>query len=212
MSSARVFGKSDAFSSTILKHLKQSLVSVYGIAKADRIYEIASAVLKRELDTMDDRGRKAVRYHLIKNILPGFAYYKALLESGINLTEAIDLVCNEINRTAARTGKHMNRFGKLPFAYSVLRLFIRPIMKYGFPKEGWTIIWKEYSRKRISFDVTSCLYYEELKKRKVVELCPAFCKIDHVYYDPLSPKILFMREGTMAQPGNKVCDFCFEMR
>jgi hypothetical protein len=82
-------------------------------------------------------------------------------------------------------------------------------MKYGFPKEGWTIIWKENNSKRISFDMTSCLYCEELTKRNAIELCAAFCESDHKSYDPMSPEIVFKRSGTLAN-GNKVCDFCFE--
>jgi hypothetical protein len=210
MSSATGPGKRDILTGTILKNLSQSLVSVYGDEKADRIYGITYATLKTELDTMDDRENKAVSYHLSKYILPGFACYRALLESGIDINEAYDFVGNKLNKTAASTGKFMKWFGKLPFAYNVLKFLIKPVSKYIFPKEGWTIIWKECSRKRVSFDVTSCLYYEELKNRKANELCLVFCKIDHVYFDPLSPKILFKRAGTLVQPGNKVCDFCFE--
>jgi hypothetical protein len=159
---------------------------------------------------MDDRGKKVVRKHLSSFILPGFASYKALKESGINSDEAYDFVRKELNKAASREGKFMNKFQSFPFAYGILRLVIKPIIKFGFPKEGWTVIWKENSSKRISFDMISCLYCEELKIRNASELCPAFCETDHVSYDPLSPKIVFKRSCTLAQPGKKVCDFCFE--
>lgn len=47
------------------------------------------------------------------------------------------------------------------------------------------------------------------KNKSAFELCPAFCDSDHISYDPLAPKIVFKRSGTIAY-GNKVCDFCFE--
>jgi hypothetical protein len=159
---------------------------------------------------MNDRGNNVVRKHLSYFILPGFAIYKGLIESGINSDETFDYVRNELNKIAACEGKLMKKFQNFPFAFEILRLVHKPIIKYGFPKEGWTVIWKENSSKRISFDMTSCLYCEELKNRDAFELCPAFCAIDHVSYDPLSPKIVFKRSGTLAQSGKSVCDFCFE--
>ncbi len=104
---------------------------------------------------MDDRGNKAIRKHMRAFILPGFACYKALKESGIDSDEAFGFVSNELNNTAEHTGKFMHNFQHFPFAYSLLRLFVKPMIKYGFPKEGWTVNWKENSRKRISFDMTS---------------------------------------------------------
>jgi hypothetical protein len=198
-----------AFSKTVLKNMELSLASAYGEERAAEIFEQASSILNDELISMDDRGNKAVRKHLCDFILPGFAYYKALQETGFHAEEAFGFVSNEIYKTAEEMGNSMKKFKNLPFAFGLMRLFARPVMKYGFPKEGWTIIWKENNGKRISFDITSCLYCEELKKRNAFELCIAFCESDHLTYDPLSPKIVFKRSGTMAY-GNKVCDFCFK--
>lgn len=158
---------------------------------------------------MDDKGNKTVGKHISTFILPGFACYKALLETGINIDEAIDFVSKELNKAAEGMGKFMGKFRNFPFAFRLVKLIAKPMIKYGFPKEGWTVIWKEYSSNSVSFDMTSCLYFEELKKRNAAELCPAFCESDHVSYDPLSPEIVFQRAGTLAY-GNKVCDFCFE--
>ena len=202
MTSTTKSGINGAFSKTFLKNLDQSLASAYGSEKATLIFERASVILNNELNRMDDRGNKAVRKHISAFILPGFACYKALKESGINSDEAFDFTRKELNKTAAREGKFMNKFQNFPFAFGLLRLFVKPIIKYGFPKEGWTVIWKENSSKRISFDMTSCLYCEELNKRNAFELCPAFCESDHISYDPLSPKIVFKRSGTISY-GNR---------
>ena len=196
-------------SKTFLKNLEQSLVPVYGKEKATLISDKASSILNSELCNMDDRGNKAIRKHLIDFILPGFAYYKALKESGINPDEAFAFVSKELYKISERSGNFMRKFKNFPLAYGILKLFIKPIMKYGFPKEGWNVVWRENSSKRISFAMNSCLYCEELKRRNALELCPAFCESDHIAYDPLSPVIMFKRTGTLAL-GNKVCDFCFE--
>ena len=203
------FEKKSAFSKTVFKNLKPSLALAYGSEKSVLIFERASSILNYELIHMDDRGNKAVRKHLCNFILPGFVCYKALKETGIHAEEAFDFVAKEVYKTAEVMGNSMKKFKNIPFAYGLIRLFIKPILKNGFPKEGWTITWKENNSKRISFDMTSCLYYEELKKRNALELCQAFCESDHISYDPLFPTIVFKRSGTMAY-GNKVCDFCFE--
>lgn len=202
--------KKGVFSKTAFKYLEQSLISAYGKEKATLIFDIATSILFNELNNMDDRGSKVIRKHISAFILPGFASYKALKQFGINSDEAYDFVSKELNKTASREGEFMSKFQNFPFAFGLMRLFVKPIIKYGFPKKGWTVIWKENSSKRISFDMTSCLYCEELKNRNALELCSAFCETDHVSYDPLSPKIVFKRAGTMVQPGKKVCDFCFE--
>jgi hypothetical protein len=201
--------KESAFSKTVLKNLKPSLASAYGSEKTAVIFEKASSILNDELMHMDDRGNKVIRKHLSNFILPVFASYKSLKINGIHTEEAFEFVSKELDKTSEEMGITMKEFKKLPFAYGLMRLFAKPIMKYGFPKKGWTITWKENNSKRISFDMTSCLYFEELKKRNALELCAAFCESDHVSFDPLSPEILFKRSGTMAY-GNKVCDFRFE--
>jgi len=202
-------GRKTVFSKTVINNLEHSLTSVYGYEKAALIFDRAASILNNELNTMDDRENKVVRKHITAFILPGFACYKALKDSGIHSDEAFDFVRKELHKTASREGEFMHKFQKLPFAYGILRLVVKPIIKYGFPKAGWAFTWKENSSKRIAFDMTSCLYCEELKNRNAVELCPAFCETDHIAYDPLSPKIVFKRTDTLARSG-KVCDFCFE--
>lgn len=201
--------KKSVFYKTALSNLEQSLASTYGNEKAIVISKRASTILINERNLMDDRGNKTIRKHLNNFILPGFACYKSLQESGITPEDAYDFVNKELNKTTEPTGNFMRKFKHFPFAYGLIRLLIKPIVKYGFPKEGWKVIWKENSGKKIAFDMTSCLYCEELKKRNAIELCPVYCESDHVSYDPLSPEILFKRSGKIAL-GSNVCDFCFE--
>jgi hypothetical protein len=201
--------RKSVFSKTVLKNLEQSLPSIYGREKATLIFERATSILNNELNNVNDKGNKVIRKHIRAFILPGYACYKALTELGMNSEDAFDFVSKELNKTAGRMGNFMKIFKNVPFAFGLMRLFVKPMITYGFPKEGWTVTWKENSNKRISFDMSSCLYCEELRKRNTSELCPAFCESDHVSYDPLSPKIVFKRAGNLAH-GNRACDFCFE--
>ena len=128
--------RESAFSKTVLINLESSLSSAFGSEKAEVIFEKVSSILNDELINMDDRGNKAVRKHLSDFILPGFACYKALKETGIHAEEAFEFVSKEIYKTAEEMGNTMKKFKNIPLAYGLIRLFARPIMKYGFPKEG----------------------------------------------------------------------------
>lgn len=199
---------SDVFKKTRLPNLMDTLIVLFGEIKGRFYYNSAVTVLENELENIDDRGNKAVGKHLRTSILPGYACYRALIECGLSSEVAYAVVEEEIAKSAARMRKISEILRELPFAYSLFKLVMKPIMNRGYPKEGWTTIWKEYSRDRIYFHITSCLYCEELSKRDALALCPAFCNSDHVAYDPLAPRVIFQRKWTLAA-GNELCDFCF---
>lgn len=77
-------------------------------------------------------------------------------------------------------------------------------MKIAYPKEGWEVHKKENNNKQFSFNITSCLYCEELKKRNAIALCRAFCQTDHAAYDSFSPAVVFKRKDTLAKNGKKM--------
>lgn len=189
--------------------LEKSLILDFGAEKAAIIFGNASLILRRELETINDRGRKAVRKHLSENILPGYACFKALLNAGLDSESAVAYVGMILTIKAQRVGLAMGKVGKLPFAYTLFRCVIKPMMKKDYPKEGWTIHWIENSKNKVAFDMKSCLYLEELTARNAAELCTVYCQSDHTAYNPLAPGVVFKRTGTLAM-GSQVCDFRFE--
>jgi hypothetical protein len=199
----------DVFKKTRLSNIQETLVILFGEIRGRHYFGKAEAILENELKNVDDRGSKAIGRHLRTSILPGYACYRALVECGVYWEVAYAVVEEEISAAALRMGTISELLRSLPFAYPLFKLLIKPALKRGYPKEGWTIKWRECSGKRIYFHITSCLYCEELLKRDALELCPAFCHSDHVAYDPLAPRILFRRKWTLAA-GNEICDFCFK--
>lgn len=197
------------FKKTRLCNIQKTLVILFGEIRGRHYFGKAEEILESELKNVDDRGSKVIGRHLRTSILPGYACYRALVECGVYWEVAYAVVEEEIATASLRMGTISELLRELSFAYPLFKLLIKPIMKRGYPKEGWTINWKECSRDRIYFHITSCLYCEELLKRDALELCPAFCNSDHVAYDPLTPRILFRRKWTLAA-GNELCDFCFK--
>lgn len=201
--------KKTVYSDTRLADFEPLLRLQFSADMAPDIYQDACAILREELQTMNDRGNRVIRRHLSRNILPGFACYKALVKRGIPPEQAVAFVKDGLCRSSQRMGNLCKWLGNKPFAYPLFRFFFGIVMKYGYPAAGWSVTWLERSKNRVRFDMHTCLYCEELEKRGALELCPAFCATDHAAYDPLAPGVRFIRKGTLAQ-GNKICDFCFE--
>jgi len=208
MKDKKVKKDKDVFKKTRLPNLMDTLIVLFGEIKGRFYYNKAVIILDNELESIEDRGNEVVDKHLRTSILPGYACYRALIECGVSREMAYAIVEEEIAAAALRMGTISELLRALPFVYPLFKLLIKPIMKREYPKEGWTINWKEFSRDRIYFHITTCLYCEELSKRDALELCPAFCNSDHVAFDPLAPGIRFRRKWTLAT-GNELCDFCF---
>jgi len=198
--------KKDVFSKTRIRSLKIELDKQF--LYSDKIYHMACRILTNEINKMDDRGHKMVRNHLKKNILPGYACYKALINSGIDKKDAYDFVERLMCNSAQRMGNLCKLLSRKKYGYNLFLGLFKLGLMFGYPKEGWTIEWIEQNNQCIRFNITTCLYCEELEKRNALELCTAYCKTDHVAYDPLAPSVIFERKGTLAKTGTK-CDFCF---
>jgi len=196
----------DVFSKTQIKGLRVELDKQF--LCADKIYKKACRILVKEINEMNDRGNKMIGVHLKKSILPGYACYKALINSGIEKKIAIDFVERLMCNSAQKMAKICKLLSTKKYGFKVFNVLFKLGLKIGFPKEGWTIEWMENNKQCIRFNITTCLYCEELKKRNALELCPVFCKTDHVTYDPLAPSVIFERNETLAKTGTK-CDFCF---
>ena len=198
--------KKDIFSRTRLKKFKVELEKEF--PSSEKIYKRACRILVKELREMDDRGNKMVAMHLSKNILPGYACYRVLLDAGIEQGKAIGFVERLLCDSAQGMGRLCKLLSRKKYGFPVFDALFNLGFKTGFPKEGWTIEWIKHNKKCIRFNITSCMYCEELKKRNALELCKAFCKMDHITYDPLAPSVIFERKSTLAEMGEK-CDFCF---
>lgn len=201
----------DAFRKTRIPNISKTIKETFGMKEGELIYQDACLILEAELQRMYDRGNKAIRNHLRKNLLPGFASYKALLNAGVEQEKAVDFIENEMCKAVESTANLCRMLSNKSYAFIVFKTAFGLGMKFGFPKQGWTVEYVERSNRAICMNITSCLYCEELEKRDAIALCRAFCRTDHAAYDPLAPAVVFKRKATLAQTG-KQCDFCFERR
>jgi hypothetical protein len=196
------------FEKTLLNNLRQSLPDAYGVEKGTAVFEEACRGLSAELEQVSDTYSKAEAKILKQRILPGYSCYKALLKFGIPSNEAISFIEKEICETFRRNLKMTAAMKHLPFMFGLLGILLKRMVKQYDSINPGTYYWDEKSKNRIAFHCTKCFYYDELLKRNVPELCAAFCATDAVAAEPLLPKVVFKRTGTLVNCDS--CDFCYE--
>lgn len=181
-------------------------VKNFGVDKGKNIFELADKKLSEMKSIIDYRNSAAIKKHMDTNLLPTIAIYKAFLQSDFTKEEAYQNTLN-ITQTAAREVQKKNEFlGKMPFEYTLFKLFCKSVMNKNYPKEGWNLEWRQNDKREVHFDMKSCIYMETTKQFDCPELCTVFCANDITAFKGYSPNIIFERQGTIGE-GKEVCDF-----
>ena len=152
---------------------------------------------------------RALRQHLEESILPGVALYQTLLNDEGTRANAMELTEIAFTGMGAAGRRRMERLGRLPFFFGLMRVLIKPIMRLNFPPESWRTEWLEVSDNQIAFNLHSCFYLDTLQSYGVPELTAQYCRLDDLTYDGVSPHLRWARTRTLGR-GDDCCDFCFE--
>ena len=173
-----------------------------------KTYQAAENILAKMINEADYKNSKAIKWHMDKNMLPTIAMYLAFKQFKITCERAYDYT-SEILQIACKKAQRKNLFlGKIPFGYSLFKLFCKSIITEQYPKEGWNTEWIKYNNEEIHIDFTSCIYMETTRIYNCIELCPLFCANDDITLAAYSPNIIFERSETIGRGQNK-CDFHF---
>jgi hypothetical protein len=178
----------------------------------DKAHQIVSKAGERYNDLYAERKRydnRALRQHLEGNILPGIALYQTLLDDPDTQQRSMDLVRVAFGEWAIANRRPMERLGRLPIFYGLMRAVIKVVMRLNFPAEGWETEWVETSGDEISFNMTRCFYLDVLDSYGVPELTAQYCRMDDLVYEDVSPHVKWDRKHTLGR-GEECCDFRFE--
>lgn len=152
-------------------------------------------------------GNGVLKHHLVQGILPGLAYYQILREDGKSQESALEKIDKTFEEMYAPYMKRMQRLGRLPFFYPILRAYIRTAMKE-YPADGWEMEWQQVDGDAIRFRMNTCFYYNTLAAYGAPELTASFCRVDDLIYGGMSAQVLWQRTQTIGR-GAEFCDFCF---
>jgi hypothetical protein len=198
-----------SFQRTMFPYFYDECTKCFGKVQGQQIYKTASEKLDKMKKQADYRKSRAIKKHMDGNMLPIIAIYLTYKESGLTQEEAYKNTL-EISQIAAMREKIKNIFlSKLPYGYSLFKLFCKHVMIKDYPNAGWDVAWRRYDNEEIHFDMKSCIYAETTKKYDCPELCTVFCSNDTTAFSGYRPSVLFERRGTIAE-GQKVCDFHFK--
>lgn len=189
-----------------IEFLEKDLIEKFEAEKATELYQKACSKLTELAEKEQKYDNEIMNTHVFCRILPAMALYFTFIDSGYSKEEARELVLAETQKNARRLQEENKKMTKLPFTYSLFKMFVKSHMKKNFPSIGWDIKWIEKSKKEIHFDMTRCIYYDMCKKYDCPELCEVFCKNDITAFKGYLPKIGFERTGTIGE-GKAVCDF-----
>jgi len=152
--------------------------------------------------------QRALRMHLMKNILPGLALYQILREEGISQDAALEVVDRIFEIRVEAKRKRMLWAGRFELFYHLMRWSTRAMMRINYPSAGWQVEWLEVSPERVAFNIHRCFYLEALSSYGAAELTSSFCRGDELVYRDVSRHLRFERTQTLGR-GDQVCDFRF---
>jgi hypothetical protein len=153
-------------------------------------------------------GHPALRRHREDNILPGLAFYQALLNMGYDKQAVLSLVRALFIEVTRPNRRFFEFLGRTPLVYNLTRWGVRHFMGSNFPPEGWQVEWLEISSERVAFNIHSCFYVDTLNRYGAPELVPIYCDLDDYIYADVSPHMRWDRTKTIGR-GDMYCDFCF---
>jgi hypothetical protein len=149
---------------------------------------------------------RALRFHIERSILPGLALYEALLEEGDDRQAALAEMESLMTPSLAGLRWLMPILGRLPDPFATFRRIVPPVVRFGFPPEGWAIEPVEDSQDCIAFDIHRCVYLDTLTSYGAPELTPVYCGGDDTLFEALPPSITWERTMTLGR-GDDRCDF-----
>jgi len=193
--------KSESFEIALTKQM--------GKVVAGEIIQIAGERYGELYTTRERYSNKALRKHLEDQILPGVALYQALKDDGGTSERAMELLEVVFRDWALSMRSKMERMGRLPLFYGLLRALIKPVTKSNFPDGGWETEWVEISASELSFNMHQCFYKDVLDGYEVPEITRLYCWMDDLIYEDVSPYMKWSRTKTLGR-GDDCCDFKFE--
>ena len=150
-----------------------------------------------------------LRWHLAGYLLPGVALYQGLREAGWPTEQAAGAVGSALESDTQPRRRRFERYGRRRGFFTTFAIMTPPLTRLVYPSPGWQVEWLETSRHRIAFDMTGCFYLDTLTQLGARDLTRAYCRVDDILYQRVSPELAWRRTTVLATGGER-CDFRFE--
>lgn len=131
--------QTDVFDRTKIAGWETRLGSAFSNIDAEKTHARACEILARELGCVDDRGNRMIGVHIRKNILPGYACYRALLDNGADSASAVAFVEAELCRAVQRMSRLCRKLSHRKCAYTIVKATLKLAFRFAYPPQGWRI-------------------------------------------------------------------------
>ncbi len=195
------------FNTAFRKAMQEELFTVYVGNGMDEFLLNCKKHLKIEMK-LKPPAKTFGNWFVMKLVCSAMAFYIALLEMGMDRTQAYEHVRNVVWKMSSDSGKPL---------YELVGLFSAPQTRLrNINRLLWAVLWSEPFRREnlreekgiVSFDVVDCPISGHLIARNEPQLCvEAFCKIDYSLAKGWNATL--ERKCTIAEGCDK-CDFKFE--
>jgi hypothetical protein len=185
---------------------RRVLAETRGQAESDRLIARAQTLYDALYAEWPRPANRALRFHVERSILPGLALYRTLLEEGDDRQAALAEMESLLTPSLAGLRWLMPLLGRLPDPFAVFRRIVPPVVRFGFPPEGWDIRPVEDSDDCIAFDIRRCIYLDTLTSYGAPELTAVYCAGDDDVFAALPPSITWERTMTLGR-GHDHCNF-----
>ena len=99
---------------TKLFFLKEDIFKEFGIEEGEKLYQNVEKIYNELISSANYRESEAIKHHLITNLFPTMAYYKALLDNGYNIDTALSYVRKETKKSAETKRIENQKMSKMP--------------------------------------------------------------------------------------------------
>lgn len=194
-----------------LRQVNTHLEDKYG---AERAHEIMEKALKRYDELIDENKDEPREYymHTRERIYPSIAVFDALLEEGVERSEAEAFVTDYYRWRSQGMASKIKVVFKIPGLYKIVPKFFFSLTQKSFgPKAGFSSENQLIGKGAMSFDMTECPYHKKCVHYGCPEIVKGFCDADDSCYGNMHPKISWDRTKTIGC-GDDVCDFKVHIR
>jgi hypothetical protein len=195
----------DYFKKSSLPDLAKACAAEFGGDKGGAIFRDSSDHLAQSLKSADFRKSREVEKHMRVNILPGIAFYQAMLKNGIGKEKAYRVFHDELQKSSKKMSDVFKVLKFIPGFQSLMRRLSKKMATSPSAKDLWDLEIKRDTKEEFSYDITRCVYTEILSDYDCPELCKAFCDTDITSMKGLEPDITLVRTQTLGY-GGSCCD------
>ncbi len=194
-----------------LRQVAPHLEDKYGAERANAIMEKA---LKRYDGLIAENRDEPREYymHTRERIYPSIAVFEALLDEGVERSEAEAFVTDYYRWRSRGMASKIKAIFKIPGLYKIVpKVFFSMTEKSFGSQAGFASENKYLSKTGMRFDMVKCPYHDTCVKYGCPEIVKGFCDADDICYGNMHSKISWDRTKTIGR-GDDICDFKVHIR